>query len=280
MTILNDFQRASKSSPCPVCGKPDWCLISRDNPSNPSRVICSRIESSKKYGGAGWLHQFRNIDVGYRPAVQIDTSHRQDLAGLARQYTEAVEDIQLQGVATQLGVSTSTLRRLRIGCAGWAWAFPMVDAGSLVRGIRLRKRDGSKLAVKGGRDGLFIPTELDCDGLLLICEGVTDTAAAIDLGFSAIGRPSCLGGVPQTIEFVRRNRVPEVAVVADRDGPGEQGANSLSVVLRAHVRTVRTITPPGEINDLRQWKCDGATRQNILAAIEAAEPRRLTIRIN
>jgi hypothetical protein len=46
--------RVNRYNPCPICGKPDWCLISRDGEA----AICARIESDKPAGhmGAGWIH--------------------------------------------------------------------------------------------------------------------------------------------------------------------------------------------------------------------------------
>ncbi|MEE8207702.1 MAG: toprim domain-containing protein, partial [Nitrosomonadaceae bacterium] len=43
---------------CPVCGKPDWCLVSSDDPKNPSAVLCSRVtdKSVREIPGSGWLH--------------------------------------------------------------------------------------------------------------------------------------------------------------------------------------------------------------------------------
>ena len=45
------------TGPCPVCGKPDWCLVAEDG----SAAICARIEegSVKRCGDAGWLHILR-----------------------------------------------------------------------------------------------------------------------------------------------------------------------------------------------------------------------------
>jgi len=50
--------RVNRRSPCPVCGKPDWCLISRDGKT----AICARIGSEKPAGnkGAGWIHVLEN----------------------------------------------------------------------------------------------------------------------------------------------------------------------------------------------------------------------------
>ena len=36
-----DWQRVRKSRPCPVCGRPDWCLIA--GPEDfPTAAICQR----------------------------------------------------------------------------------------------------------------------------------------------------------------------------------------------------------------------------------------------
>jgi len=43
---------------CPICAKPDWCMVSSDDPKNPSAVLCSRIAegSIKEIQGSGFLH--------------------------------------------------------------------------------------------------------------------------------------------------------------------------------------------------------------------------------
>ena len=47
--------RVTKHNRCPVCDKPDWCLISEDGKA----AICARIESANPVGnkGAGWIHR-------------------------------------------------------------------------------------------------------------------------------------------------------------------------------------------------------------------------------
>jgi len=64
------------------------------------------------------------------------------------------------------------------------------DFGKII-GIRRRLPNGRKISLTSSKTGLFIPADLSPEGLLLICEGPTDTAAALDLGFAAIGRPNC-----------------------------------------------------------------------------------------
>ncbi len=51
---ISKWARVNRLNPCPICGKPDWCLISRDGKA----AICARVESEKPAGdkGAGWIH--------------------------------------------------------------------------------------------------------------------------------------------------------------------------------------------------------------------------------
>jgi phage/plasmid primase-like uncharacterized protein len=153
----------------------------------------------------------------------------------------------------------------------------MRDAAGEVRGIRLRGPDGRKWAVRGGREGLFLPAGLDVAQRLLICEGPTDTAAALDLGFAAVGRPSCTGGAGLLLRLVRERHPAEVVVVADGDPPGQRGARDLAAELRGYVRVVRVITPPAK--DLREWLRAGATADNLAALIAATAPLEITITV-
>ena len=53
--------RVSRRNLCPVCGKPDWCLISQDG----NAVICARTQNNYPVGnsGAGWLHRLNSGSV-------------------------------------------------------------------------------------------------------------------------------------------------------------------------------------------------------------------------
>ena len=138
----------------------------------------------------------------------------------------------------------------------------MFDGRSMAVGIRLRTEQGAKFAVKGSQAGLFIP-QMYAQPELYICEGPTDTAAAISVGLYAIGRPSCLGCVRQVVEFVRRNRVRRVIVCADSDAPGQRGATEISQFIP--VRST-VFTPPGK--DLRAAVSHGLTGEAIRSMVD------------
>ena len=133
--------------------------------------------------------------------------------------------------------------------------------------------------MRGGRDGLFLPLGDPTEDRLLICEGVSDCAALLDLRFgNVVGRPSCSGGTRLIVELVKVRKPREAVIVANADAPGLRGANALASVLVAYVPTVRVIRPPDGINDGRAWLQAGAERADVERDIEAAAVQRLKIR--
>lgn len=295
MSLLNDFIRVDGKRPCPVCGKSDWCLISRDNPDDPSRVLCTRLESQRRWKSAGWLHELRKVPRSqWRPrtiTLQRYRPRRDDLDELLATGRSKIPAHLLGRLVSELGVTEESLRRLGIGFVDSelslrcglerpcnAWALPMYDETGRTIGIRLRLLNGTKLAVPRSRNGLIVPGALsDPIDRLLVAEGESDTAALLDLGFDAIGRPGCTSSVGQVVEFVRARKTSDVVIMADRDQPGLRGAEELARALRLRIESVRVISPPAGIKDARAWKLAGATHADVLAAIEAAPVLALSI---
>lgn len=275
----NRWQRVSKAKPCAVCGKADWCGIAEDG----SACICMRVESGQPTRNGGWLHRLQpeNAPRSTRVLSMRSSDDRRSAFGaLARKYAKAASPEQFQALSRNLGVSEKSLRRL---CVGWApeygaWTFPMRNCLDEVTGIRLRFPNGKKLSIKGGREGVFIPTGLEGGGQLLIGEGPTDTAAMLDLGFNVIGRPSCTGGVKLLIGFMKRLKPERVVVLADQDEPGRRGADRLASRLLLHIPDVQMIWPPSSVKDARAWKRSGATAADIQAAVDSARVRKLCVK--
>lgn len=255
---------------------------------DPEAAICSRVESSKRVGtkGAGWLHRLRGDDWLSRPRqrrVTIEALAAQaiDFGAMAVECEAALGPLQRGLLAHELGVDDRALASLEVGWSGkyQSYTFPMRNGDGDICGIRLRRLNGSKWAVPGSRQGLFVPRHLPPDDLLLICEGPTDTAAMLGLGFSVVGRPSCTGGGSQLIGMVqtRGGFAPRGAViVADGDGPGERGAWHLATTLVPYVPTVRIISPPSGFKDAREWVRGGVILATILSAIAEAPALQLT----
>ncbi|MEN6452085.1 MAG: hypothetical protein ABFC96_16465, partial [Thermoguttaceae bacterium] len=101
-----------------------------------------------------------------------------DVDSLAADFRKALDHAALGQLAVSLELSVVSLHRLRVGWSPrhCAWSFPMSDAAGKVLGIRLRLASGKKLSIKGGREGLFVPENLDQPvGVLLVAEGPSDT---------------------------------------------------------------------------------------------------------
>ncbi len=280
-----EWKRVSQRRTCPACGRSDWCLYAGPDDA-PTAAICARVESDRRVGEAGWFHRLRDDDRRAVRSVVVRGRQRSqatlvlDFGLFARECTQRLQPQELQMLASSLGLSFRSLQRLQVGWSARhrGYTFPMVDAAGDVLGVRLRLPSGRKLSVKGGREGLFRPADLDAVARLLVTEGPTDCAALLDLGFSAVGRPSCTGGVKLLVELVQAQRPAELVIVADGDAPGQRGAESLASVLVAYSRAVRVITPPSGIKDARDWKRRGATAEDMAAVIDVAPVRRLAIR--
>ncbi len=284
------WNKVSRGNPCPICGCPDWCLTTGPIDS-PDAVICARVESEKRVGtkGAGWLHRLRDdedwrerprqrrVPMAAAPAPAIV------FPALAETFAASMSENHLRMLSGKLGVTIKSLLSLSAGYSVQhrAYSFPMSDSRRRVHGLRLRTSDGRKFSVKGGREGLFIPdygAPVDlvfANNRLLICEGPTDTAALFDLDFNVVGRPSCAGGVQLLVDLVCDWHPDDVAIIADADAPGQRGARYLASRLVGYVPGgVRIVTPPAK--DAREWANRGATRDDVLQAIEVAPLLTLT----
>ncbi len=267
---MSNFQRASRSEPCPICHKTDWCLVASDK----STVICSRIESQKRIqrpgrDSAGWLHVLKD-----NRSVHPSRRHRQfripaakpaspiDWQAMARACTEALRPEPASNLATSLGLPVASLLRLGLGWSEKhrAYTFPMRDASGAITGIRLRRPSGFKFAVPGSRQGLFYE-RLAGGRCLVVTEGPTDAVAILAMGVDAVGRASCTAGKEMTRWVIGSVVYDTVIVAADNDEPGQRGARELARHLALCHRDVRILTPPAK--DVREWYRQGASADEI-----------------
>lgn len=256
------FTRVSKSHPCPVCKKPDWCRVFGDG-----WVECMRVQSDRPAKSGGWMHSHRQSLSPLRLVPRVPRSAptpQINATKLMREWTAATPATALAEFAASLGVSTAAL--VAVGAA-WAaphaaWAFPMCDGYGNVVGIRLRNERG-KFAVRGSRQGIFLRGEAGSEKgerqTLFVCEGPTDTAAAVELGLFAVGRPNCCCGGAEIKVYARRHHCRRVVVVADNDKPGLDGARKVGGELKL---PFAVYVPPAK--DVREFVRLGGT----LAMIE------------
>lgn len=153
---------------CPVCDKPDGCLVSAEDPENPKAVTCIRVsEGSERPMRFGYLHILK--PEGHLKA-----------------------------------------------------------AGALA----------------------------DNGGPVIVVEGMTDTAAAMDLGFDAVGRPSNLAGLDRLADLIRGR---DVIVLGENDRkedgrePGREGMIACHQAIKHAAKSSKMVMPPEKVKDLRGW---------------------------
>ncbi len=273
--------RVSRQRPCPICGKPDWCSITEDG----AAACCMRISEGAvahvdQGHGVGHIHQLDASEAlplrfcESRPAVGTRTERPAfalDYGAILRRWRACTSTEAIQALAAGLGVSRESLERLE---ATWAperaaWAFPMHDDRRQVVGIRLRGSQGQKFALNGSHAGVFLPRGLDSRSTLLICEGPTDTAAALTLGYQAVGRPSCSGGTNILCDMLQAGRRRDVVILADSDGPGRCGARQLADRIVGIVRSFKVIAAAPH-KDIREWLQAGVGRDCVDVRIAQA----------
>lgn len=304
----------SQLRPCPICGRGkggNRCILIPDEV-----VQCYYTPSKmprKTTAGDAWLHFLRERPERERPTnrrriiVRRATPSRPDvgLPKLAGKFQMHLTPDRLRALGHTLGVSCGSLKRL---CAGWtngemmfiasrgeerainAWSFPRRDADGRVTGISLRPMWGRKFTWTGSGGGLHIPTGFEPGGRGILCEGPSDTAAALDLGLNAFGRSSCASDVEEVIRFIRAHELTQLIIFSQRDDahyradgsayyPAQDGAEDLARQARLFAPDVRIIMPPEHEGDkdVRDWLRRGATATDIEQLINNAEPRAMRV---
>jgi hypothetical protein len=214
-----------------------------------------RVQSDKPAKSGGWMHRVEDVPRRYVPPPARWQPPAINAAKLMLEWRAATTATALAEFAASLGVSAPSL--VAVGAA-WAapysaWAFPMCDGYGGVVGVRLRNERG-KFAVRGSRQGIFL-ADVPAQKTLFVCEGPTDTAAAVELGLFAVGRPNCCCGGPEIKVFARRMGCSRVVVISDNDKPGLDGARKVGGQL---LLPFAVYVPPAK--DLREFVRLGGTR--------------------
>lgn len=259
----------SVARPCPVCGKPDWCLIAPDG----AVAVCQRVESGKRCGDAGWLHRLAE-PVPALANGKPRTESSKDWPALAAVFAAKFGPDRRAELAARLGLPADALDVLPL--VGFnpdhpgspCFTFPEVNATGRVVGILRRFEKGKgpngkdKLQMKGGKRGLTLPTGWQTrPSPVCVVEGLTCAAAATAAGLAAVGRPSNDGGAMLLAELFR-DLPPDrdILIVGENDKkptgdwPGRRGAETVARRLAVALgRPVRWALPPSDTKDCRDW---------------------------
>lgn len=192
--------------------------------------MCARVESGKPLGEAGWIHYLPEGEV--QPVVaRVQHKYLNPDAVHTHWSKLRARGSIIKRQASLLGLSYQSLLSFNTRYDGKAavLVFPMFDHLRRMTGLRYRRADGRKWALKGGREGIFRPRGFDPRQPVFIVEGPTDAAAAIDIGLhNVIGRPSCTGGATVIRDMFAKHPHTPLIFLADPDGPGLTGAERLA----------------------------------------------------
>ena len=215
---LTGWLRVNRNTPCAICAKPDWCLISE----NGSAAICPRVKSERRMGDAGWLHRFESSNIQFLPtppeesateaygehhwAVRADEFFESPFSATAR-----------ERLASEWRVRTAVIEALMIGWDGKTYSIPECDADGNIIGISRRWPDGRKRFHSGGNRGLTYAADwYEDDGSIYVVEGASDVAAMLQADYCVIGRPSSSGGLKHLEKMLMRvDR--EVIILGEND---------------------------------------------------------------
>lgn len=219
------FPKFTKENPCPSCGHWDWTCRAGDK-----LYICMRAESQHPTKDGGWYHKYPNAEAAesfvklqpkIKPALEINWERVQN--GFMESLVRSVRVSEIQNYAASLGVALWTLGALGLGFCPIrkSWTFPMRDGENKIIGIQLRGE--SKKCATGSHGGLFLPQESEVQKMAYICEGPTDCAALLTMGFFAIGRFNCQTGGDFLKVALKRLGIRQIVIVADNDSPKDTG---------------------------------------------------------
>ena len=274
MKIIGDtaWTRCSKSLPCPICHKTDWCCVGVDRDTNsPVKALCGRVEQGHEaVTENGYIHSLSDRDVSWTPPdLAVGTDKKltvSEVRSICATLRSGMTDARLASQAGALGVTPASLRMLRVGWSKSkkAIAFPMFNSAGNPVGVRYRAPGGRKWAEPRSRQGLFLPCFPNKRRVMFVCEGPTDTAALLGLDLFAIGRPGVFGAWADVCS-IAGEYAAKVIVVPDSDAEGSPAATAQAKFIEAvsSVLDVFVMPVPAGFKDVREWVRAGATQDHV-----------------
>lgn len=266
------WPHVSRKNPCPICKKPDWCQI------GDRSVKCMRVESPHACPSGGWYH-FPGTQALRKapPRPERVEAPVVDFSSMLGAWQASTADSQIGQLAESLGVEPSALRSIGAcwSASNRAWAFPMKSASGNVVGVRLRNNQGAKWAVKGSRQGLFIPSGVPSGQFIAyLPEGPTSLSAVLSMGLYGIGRPNCLTGGEQAGIYLRSIGIFKAVIISDNDNLKQLGNAQARPGIEGAIRTkkdtglISTIwIPPSPFKDVRDFYKAGGTGSMLASSV-------------
>jgi hypothetical protein len=263
-------RRVNRGNRCPICGHADWCIISADG----EYVLCPRIEDGAfRTAGCGNIHrlngQARKMPISGRPKAESYEPER-----IRRIYSKLdFSDKALRPLAERLGLEVWPLQMLGVGYKVGVWYTPTVRFGKNgkpeITGLLKRRCDGFKFSEKGSQLGVIIGRNFfeRRGSEIVVCEGTSDCATMLQLGYRVIGKPSVRIGDGIITQIARMNPSGDsgkIIIVADDDSDKPEKNSSYKIGLKRAVALANRF-PQGrariminpDYKDVRQWYLSG-----------------------
>lgn len=252
--VPEDFlaHRVRRDRPCPVCGKPDWCLSDCE-----TWALCQRVESSERWKSAGWLHRLQPSARKIAPPFQRRLECKASLPG------RATPDSITAAYTYRDESGNAIYRKLRFDPQGgrkyfrferfdgWdkserPWRGRWIGGAGCMEGIR-RVLYNLDLVIQEPSRRLFIVEGEKCSdllwdfGILATCndDGATQPGAA------GKWRP----------DYSEALRGREVFIIPDNDEPGRHHARQIGEALHGIARRIKLVELPdlGPKEDVFDW---------------------------
>ncbi len=252
---------------CPVCMKPDGCLVADDG----SAAICSRKSegSVKKVGKGGfhggWLHILGDFKPQkYKTPKKPYVNWNKWTVKFAKQLINNREGFGK--LCQSIDLNPISVLRFYVGWhKGWL-TIPVYSMMRKVAGIQ-RRRGSIKRYMKHSSMGVFVPSAFfqNPSDTLAVCEGWTDTVAALEYGYNAVGKVNAYVGDEEVIMYAKTHPVVKrVIIFADNneDGVGLDGAVETACLLKDAGLQAKVVLTPEK--DLRACKQKGMTIKEVI----------------
>jgi putative DNA primase/helicase len=218
------FDRVSKSNPCPICGKTDWCLVAVDG----SAAICPRVAlgAVKNLGEAGHLHVL--VENGHHESNGKPKADGPPRIVATYDYRDENGDLLFQVVRKS---NKDFPQRRPDGKGGWIYNLDGVE----------------KVLYR-------LPELIDADpeATVYIPEGEKDVDRLHELGLVATCNP--MGAGKWRDRYTEHLRGRNVVVLADNDEKGRRHAIHVLRSLHGKAKSVRLVEFPelphkGDVSD-------------------------------
>ena len=171
-----------------------------------AKAKCMRVEEGSYHAGDTGAGRAYYHDLSERRYILPNNFERTAKTASERKPPEHWEakydqlsknNPRLHELSEMLGLTTDSLAAVGYvyDVTESCWAQPERGADERIIGLTKRYANHKKYCYRGSRRGLVIPRDWSSRDTVYIVEGPTDTAAILDLGHMAIGRPSNTAGV-------------------------------------------------------------------------------------